>query len=57
MILVRVLGDSKNIKDDFEVEYLLGSKGKKERDMHMEFENLQRGTYFVFAEIDIEAKD
>ena len=36
-----------------EFEYIKGKKGKR-RDLHMELENLELGTYFIYVELEHE---
>ena len=50
MIVLKIEKDSDDIKD-LELTYVKGVSGW-ERDNHAEFENLPKGEYFIFVEMD-----
>lgn len=54
MILMRL-----NNGQDLEggVTYIMGGKGYRERDFHLEVENLEAGTYFFLCEMEWSEKN
>ena len=50
----RMIIAKKNDREDTTLTYIRGSKGFKERDSYIEFENLEQGDYSMYIEVDWE---